>query len=135
MNFALWLAQTTPSPEEGVDLASKLADAGVAAICLLVAGLAVFFAYYQMKRNNTLEKDFRERIDTDAQTMRAEQVALMREMIDGEKVSRDAILEANKNVETFERTMNGLCEQIIALKALVETKTSLITDELRRLRP
>jgi uncharacterized protein HemX len=135
MNFVLWLAQATPTPQEGVDLASKLADAGVAAICLFIAGLAVVFAYLQMKKNNTLEQDFRERIDEDARAMRTEQAALLREMIASEKASREAVLEANKSVETFERTLNGLCEQVSSLKTIVDAKADLVVDEVRRLKP
>jgi hypothetical protein len=87
----LLLAQTAETAAEGVSLIERVLAGGVPLICLVIAAICGYAFYKQLLRNNTLETTFREKVE-----------GLLREMLDRDRESQEAVSAAIQAVEAFQ---------------------------------
>lgn len=93
MNWLL-LAQTV-DPEKAIGWADTLAQAGVAVICLVIAGLALWALWVEKKKNTSLELAYRKDLADRAEQAKA----------DAEKRLLEAKKEARERAEVVDKLM------------------------------
>jgi uncharacterized protein HemX len=130
----LLLAQSAEAAEAGVSVLQTILKGGVPLICLAVACVIGWAYWKQLRRNNTLEKDFREKIEGDGNKRLTDQEKLLREQIDREREAQETVTATVQAIEGFSHTMR---EQQLACE---ETKRAVLglvdklDDVVRRLK-
>jgi hypothetical protein len=124
------LAEDTVSPEQAVGLLEKLTKGGVPLICLVVACVACFVAWWALKQRlesekqrTELEKTYRENIEArakqdkidataqlaeakrEAEARRQENEKLLRERIAADKDNGETLSHAVQMIEACGRTL------------------------------
>lgn len=100
----LLLAQegmTAEAAHNWVGVLQAILKGGVPLICLAVACVIGWAYWKQLKRNNALEKDFRDKMEADARERLAATEALLREMLDRDREANEAQQAATRAVEGF----------------------------------
>lgn len=126
----LLLAQSTETAEQGIGILNTILSGGVPLICLVVACACAYAFYKQLTRNNTLEKDFRTKIETSASTELTRQETLLREMLTRDKEATETTSAAIQAVESYSHALKEQQTAFDAMKLTFENQTR----ELRELR-
>lgn len=126
MDFILFLAQSSPDPEQTIGWLERILKGGVPLICLVIAVLAVVAAVLQYKKNHKLELDYRndlanrakqakedaekrlEEAKAEAKERAAEVDKLMRERMAVEKESDATLAHAVHVIEANAKIMERL---------------------------
>ena len=104
----LLLAQAAPDAAEGwVGLIERILAGGLPLICLVIAAICGYAFYKQLTKNNALEVGFREKVE-----------ALLREMLDKDRESMEAVGAAVQAVEAFQASLSELkrSKEVVAAK-------------------
>ena len=130
----LVLAQTTEAAEAGVSIVQTIINGG-AALILAVAVVVIGWAYWkQLKRNNDLEKDFREKIESDGGKRLVDQEKLLREQIDREREAQETVAAAVQAIEGFSHKLSTIQTAGEATQRACEALSVKLDDVIGRLR-
>ncbi len=133
----LLLAQSVEKAEKGVGLLQTILAGGVPLICLCVAVLMGGFALYQMRRNNTLEREYRETVQLDAAARLAGTEKLLREQIDRDREANEIVTATIQAVEGFSHSLKEQQASCEATKRVCEemvTQMRNLEETVRRFR-
>ena len=102
----------------------RILAGGVPLICLVIAAICGYAFYRQLTRNNTLETDFRGKVE-----------ALLREMLAGYKESQEAVAAAVQAVEAFQSALTEqqkACEEASRQIEALGRKVDRLEESIRR---
>lgn len=120
MHALLLLAQDS---EKGVALIERILAGGVPLICLVIAAICGYAFYKTLVKNNTLETGFREKVE-----------ALLREMLDRDKESQEAVSAAVQAVEAFQAALAASQREVAEMARKLEElgrKVERLDDAVR----
>lgn len=113
--YPFLLAQDSESANWFISILQTILDGGVPLICLAFAGLFGWAYWKQLQRNNDLEREFREKNETNANAEMTRQESLLREMLNRDKEATETTSAAIQAVESYS---HALKEQQLAFDGL-----------------
>jgi hypothetical protein len=127
----MFLAQTMETAEKTVGLLERINAGGVPLIALCVAVVATIGFIWQLKRNMSIEREWREAGKTDADKRLSDQKDLMREMLARDKEATAATTAA---VSAVEGHSAGLKDHDADMKRKLDEVLTRLQDVERALR-
>lgn len=123
----LLLAQSQDTAEKGVDLIERILAGGVPLICLVLSVILGYAFYKTLVKNNGLETSFREKVE-----------GLLREMLERDRESQEAVGAAVQAVEAFQTALTEqkrACEVVAAKLDEMTRRLERLEDAVRARRP